>query len=199
MKNRFFIFGNYQGRRTRAELTRNRTVYNANARNGVFTFTDSTGTHTYDIVANDPRAKGIDPTMKALFALTPLCNNNDVGDVLNTCGFRFVSPNGSYEDQFTIKGDANITSRMSVFLRWSWQRNSSIDTLNNAEAPFLNGQPQGTQGGHRWGNAIGHTWTLSTSIVNEFRYGHQSAQVAFNRPERIAGPQIVPNTITSPI
>lgn len=204
--NKLFVFGNYQGRRTHAELPRTRTLYTTNARNGIFSYVNSSGAlSTYNIAANDPRGKGLDPTVKALYALTPPnCNTFTVGDstasqLLNTCGYTFVSPNNSLEDQFTIRGDYNMTSKMSVFLRWSWQRNSSIDTLNNAEAPFLNGQPQGTQGGHRWGNAIGHTWTISNSIVNEFRYGHQSAQVAFNRPERLAGPQIIPNTITNPI
>ena len=199
LHNRLFVFGNYQGRRTRQETTRNRTVYNDSARKGIFNYTDSTGTHQYDIVANDPRALGIDKSVAALLALTPACNNSDLGDKLNTCGFRFNAPSNSLEDQFTIRGDFNLTSKQSFFLRWSWQRNTFIDTLNNAEAPFPNGQPNGTQGGHRWGNAIGYTYTLTNSLVNEFRYGHQSAQVAFNRPERLAGPQIIPNTVTNPI
>jgi hypothetical protein len=198
--NRLFIFGNYQGRRARQETTRNRVVYTPSARAGIFSFKNAAGgTSTYDIIANDPRGKGFDPSVKSLIALTPACNNTDTGDGFNTCGYRFNAPSNSFDDQFTIKGDANLTSKMSVFLRWSWQRNSSIDTLNNAEAPFPNGLPNGTQGGHRWGNAIGHTWTISNSIVNEFRYGHQSASVAFNRPERLSGPQILPNSITNPI
>jgi hypothetical protein len=200
--NKIFVFGNYQGRRARAEIVRLRTVYRPEVflggPSGSFIYQDSTGaTRSFAIV--DPRGKGFDPTVKALLALAPPPNNSDAGDGLNTGGFRFVSPNGSMEDQFTIKGDANITSKMALFLRWSWQRNNAIDSLNSAEAPFLNGQPQGTQGGHRWGNAMGHTWTLSNSMVNEFRYGHQSATAAFYRPERIAGPQVVTGLVTNPI
>jgi hypothetical protein len=198
--NRIFIFGNYQGRRTRQATTRVRTVYTANARNGIFTFKNAAGAvTTYDILANDPRGKGMDPSFKSLLALAPPSNNCDIGDLLNTCGYRFGAPSNSFEDQFTIKGDANITSKQSVFLRWSWQRNLSIDTLNSAEAPFPNGLPDGSQGGHRWGNAMGHTWAISTSLVNEFRYGHQSAVAAFYRPQRLSGPAIIPNTITNPI
>ena len=36
-------------------------------------------------------------------------------------------------------------------------------------------------------------------MVNEFRYGHQSASVDFNRPEREDGPQLSFNTFTTPI
>ena len=42
-------------------------------------------------------------------------------------------------------------------------------------------------------------WTISDTLVNEFRYGHQSASVDFNRPEREAGPQLSFNTFTTPI
>lgn len=196
--NRLYVFGNYQGRRTRQEVIRNRTVLTAAAKQGIFTYKDSTGVHTYSIVANDPRGIGIDPQVKKVFAMLPDPNNFDTGDALNTGGFRFNNPSNSFEDQFTIKGDANITSKMSVFLRWSWQRNSSIDSLNSADATFP-GQVPGTQGGHRWGNSIGGDYTITNSLVNEFRYGHQSAQVAFNRPARLAGPTWISNLFTDPI
>ena len=40
---------------------------------------------------------------------------------------------------------------------------------------------------------------ISETLVNEFRYGHQSASVDFNRPEREDGPQLSFNTFTTPI
>lgn len=196
--NRLFIFGNYQGRRTRQEVVRNRTVLTAAAKQGIFTYKSGGAIQTYNIAANDPRGIGVDPQVKKIFAMLPDPNNCDVGDGLNTCGFRFNGPNNSYEDQFTIKGDANVTDRIKVFLRWSWQRNSSIDSLNNADATFP-GQLAGTQGGHRWGNSMGGDWTISNTLVNEARYGHQSAQVAFVRPARLAGPTWVSNLYTDPI
>lgn len=80
----------------------------------------------------------------------------------------------------------------------TWQRNSSIDSLNSADAYFP-GQPQGTQGGHRWGIAGGWDWTISPSVVNQFRYGHQSATTAFVRPSRVAGTMYTFNQWTMPI
>ena len=123
-----FIFGNYQGRRTKQEIVRNRQVLSTLARQGIFQWKDSSGLHTYNIAANDPRHIGVDPAMAKLFALVPAPNNLDTGDGLNTVGFRFNNPNDSIEDQFTIRGDHNITNNIKAFLRWSWLRNSAIET-----------------------------------------------------------------------
>jgi hypothetical protein len=193
--NKLFIFGNYQGRRTHQQIVRNRIVPTDLAKQGIFQWKPAGGAvQQYNIVTNDPRGKGIDPYVASLLKLYPSPNNNDVGDGLNSAGFRFNNPNGSLEDQFTIKADYNMTAAQHIFFRQSWERNSSIDSLNSADAPFP-GEAQGTQGGKRWGVAAGWDWTLTTSIVNEFRYGHQSATTDFVRPERVAGPMISQNPL----
>ena len=87
---------------------------------------------------------------------------------------------------------------MHIFERTSWQRNSSIDSLNGAQN-VVPGEAPGTQGGKRWGVAGGWDWTINSTTVNEFRYGHQSASVDFNRPERESGPMVSLNTWTTPI
>ncbi len=200
LKNRTFIFGNVQRRDTKQETVRNRTVLTPEAKAGLFRWTPTTGgaVQSFDIAANDPLKKGVDPAVKKLFDLLPTSNNGDLGDGLNTAGYRFNNPSGSFEDQFTIRGDHNVSSSHRVFMRWSWQRNLSIDALNSADAPFPGGI-QGSQGGHRWGYGIGSDWNLTPTLVNEFRIGHQSATTAFNRPGRIPGAQIIPNLYTNPI
>jgi hypothetical protein len=189
MKEKFFIFGNFQGRRTAQEIIRNRLVPTAEAKTGIFRWRPpgSTAISSFDIARSDPRGKGIEPKVAAILKLMPDPNNFDVGDGLNQGGFRFNNPNGSMEDQFTIRGDYNLTQKLRLFYRHSWQRTSSIDSLNNADATYP-GQPQGTQGGHRWGYAFGTDWTFSPRMINEFRFGHQSATVAFNRPGRLPEP-----------
>ncbi len=194
-KDKFFIFGNYQGRKTAQQVVRNRTVYTASAKAGLFKWGNGDAAHTYDIVANDPRKKGLDAEVAKVLSPVPLPNNFDLGDGVNTGGFRFNNPAGSNEDQFTIKGDYNITSNNRAFMRWSWQRNSSIDALNSADATFP-GQPQGTQGGTRWGFSIGDDWNISPMLINEFRIGYQKATSNFNRPNRLLGPTIITNRVT---
>ena len=155
-------------------------------------------TQQYNVLNADPLHKGIDPTIATLLKIYPSPNNNTVGDGLNYAGYRFNNPNNSLEDQFTIKADYNLNDNQHVFFRQSWQRNSSIDSLNTADANFP-GQPQGTQGGKRWGVAGGWDWTITPTTINEFRYGHQSATTNFNRPARVAGPMYTFNTWTNPI
>lgn len=202
-KDKTFFSGNYQGRRTSQDQVRNRTVPTAEAKAGLFRWRapDGSGIQTANIVALDPLGRGIDPFVKknALDVL-PLPNNADLGDGLNSAGFRFNNPAGSYEDQFTIKVDHQLSANHRIFYRHSWQRNSSIDALNNADAIFP-GQPQGTQGGHRWGYAIGSDWAITPTLINDFRLGHQSANVGFVRPGRPAGPALNANggSWTNPI
>jgi hypothetical protein len=195
-RDKTFFFGNYQARRTRQETVRNRRVYTPSAKVGLFKWTAGGVTNSYDFAAADPRGIGIDKGVAAINARMPDPNNFDVGDGLNTAGFRFNTPSSSFEDQFTIKGDHNVTNSNHVFLRWSWQRNSSIDTLNNAERTYP-GQIDGTQGGHRWGFAIGDDWTFTPWLVNEFRIGYQSASVDFLRPDRPNGPAYIANLVNN--
>jgi len=196
LKNKFFIFGNYQGGRTQQEVIRNRTVYTESAKAGIFKWKDSAGVvQSYNFGAADPRKIGPDPTVAKINALVPVANNTDLGDGLNTAGYRFNNPVKSINDQFTIRGDYHINSTNVAFMRWSWFKTDSTDNLNNADATFP-GQPQGSQGGTRWGYAIGDNWTITPSLINEFTIGYQSASVAFNRPARPAGPCISTNLVT---
>ncbi|MBM3748854.1 MAG: TonB-dependent receptor, partial [Acidobacteria bacterium] len=199
LKDRTFIFGNYQGRRTRQEIVRNRTVLTPDAKRGLFRWRapGSTDIRSFDIVGNDPRRKGIDPKVADILKLLPDPNNYDVGDGLNSAGFRFNNPNNNFEDQFTIRADHNLSSRNRVFFRLSWQRNSFIDSLNGADARYP-GQPHGTQGGRRWGYATGSDWTITNTMVNELRFGHQSARVAFNRV-RLPQAMLLANTWADPL
>jgi hypothetical protein len=198
-KNKLFIFGNEQSRRTHQQISRNRTVPSDLAKTGIFQWIPAGGTvQRFNVLSVDPRNKGIDPTIATLLKIYPSANNNDVGDGLNYQGYRFNNPNNSMEDQFTIKVDYNLKDNHHVFGRMSWQRNSSIDSLNSADAYFP-GQEQGTQGGKRWGVAGGWDWTVNPSIVNQFRYGHQSATADFVRPDRVAGTMYSFNQWTMPI
>lgn len=197
--NKFFIFGNYQGQRTQQEVIRTRTILTDSAKAGIFKYKDAAGNiQSYDIAKNDPRGIGLDPGVAKINSLYPSPNNTDVGDGLNTTGFRFNNPVTSVNDQFTIRGDYHINQNNTAFMRWSWFRTSSTDNLNGQDATFP-GQPQGTQGGHRWGYAIGDNWSITPTLINEFTIGHQSASVAFNRPGRPAGVAYLTNLYSTDI
>lgn len=197
-KNKTFFFFNYQGSRISQAVTRNRTVLTPAAKAGIFTWKTPAGVlSTYDIVANDPRHKGIDPAMAAIFKVLPDPNNLNAGDTLNTAGFLFNNPAGSWNNSYTGKADQNIGEKLHLFFRYSWYRTYSIDNLNNADATYP-GFPQGNQGGVRWGFSTGADYTITPTLIDELRVGHQSAGVDFNRPGRLQGPTIISNLFTDP-
>jgi hypothetical protein len=196
IRDKLFFYANYQGRRTSQGVVRNRTVLTPEAKQGIFRWNN--GNSSFNIPANDPAGRGIDPKMRELMALMPNPNNTDVGDRLNTAGFRFNVSAPSREEQGTGKLDYNVSSAHRVFFRYSRQWNQSIDSLNNAEQRYP-GLPDGAQGGSRWGYSIGSDWTLSPRNINEFRYGYQSATVDFIRPYRDGGIAVLSNLYTNPI
>jgi hypothetical protein len=196
-KDRTFFFFNFQAVRTAQETARTRTVLTPQARAGLFRWNTAAGTQAFDIIANDPRRLGIDKKVKEQLDLLPLPNAFDVGDGLNTAGFRFNSSTPSQSNQLTAKFDHNLSSSHRVFFRYSRQTNVSNDALNNAD-PTFPGQPSGTQGGTRWGWAANSSWVIKPNLINEFVAGYQSASVVFFRvrPRRDV---IIPNLYTAPL
>lgn len=198
IKDKFFFFGNFQGRRTIQGTVRNRTVLTPEAKAGIYRWVANGVTNSFNIGANDPNGRGLDPKMRELTALLPNPNNTDVGDTLNTAGFRFNVSTPSLEYQGTGKLDYVITPTHRVFFRYSRQFNESVDALNGAEQRYP-GLPDGKQGGIRWGFGIGDDWVISPTLVNEFRIGRQSATVEFIRPYRDSGIAVQSNLYTDPI
>ena len=79
-KGKTFFFFNYQGSRIAQDVTRNRTVLTADAKRGIFTWKTPAGVlSTYNIVANDPRGKGIDPVMAAIFKVAARSEQSERG------------------------------------------------------------------------------------------------------------------------
>jgi hypothetical protein len=207
-KNKLFFFFNYQGSRVAQQVVRNRTVLTATAKAGIFRWTVPAGApgagtiQSYNIVTNDPRHIGIDKLVAKSLAILPDPNNNDVGDGLNTAGFRFNAPANNQGDQYTGKADWNATNNIHTYFRYSWFKTlTPADTLNNAEQTYP-GQPNGTQGGIRSGYSTGVTWTAKQWLINEFVIGIQESSVDFGRvrSQYYAGQTVLtPNLYTAAI
>src|SRR5687768_1197850 len=150
-RNKTFFFVNTQW--LRAEQTRevNRLVYTQQARQGLFRYStvgrnqpagvtgasvDASGNPivpigTYNVAARDPQGLGLDPTTQATIGQTPLPNNYDIGDGLNTAGFRWVAPESEKQADFVTKVDHTFNARNSVFVRFSrGYQNTLCDNVN---------------------------------------------------------------------
>jgi hypothetical protein len=200
VQDKTFIFGSYQGRHTTQDIIRNRTVLTDTAKTGVFQwYTPGTTTlNSFDIVKNDPRKLGIDPKMAALLTQLPEPNNTDIGDGLNTSGYRFNNPNSSDDDQVTVRADHSLSDNHRLFLRGSWARSSAVDSLNGADATYP-GLPAGTSDQRQWGLSFGSDWFVSPTLTNQIRAGYTSGKISLDRPARAAGPMLLANSWTNPL
>jgi hypothetical protein len=95
-------------------------------------------------------------------------NDQTTGDLLNTAGYRFRAPTNTTKNWYIAKLDYNITSdakhRLSV--------SGALANENNAGAPFLpGGPPEHDSVNYNKGIIAGYSAVISSSIVNNFRYG----------------------------
>jgi Carboxypeptidase regulatory-like domain/TonB dependent receptor len=92
-------------------------------------------------------------------------NDFTVGDGLNSAGFRFNTPLPAERNSHVAKFDFNLTDKQQAFVRAS-----VIYDLLTQERQFPD-TPAPTIWSHPLGIALGHTWTINNSMVNNFRYG----------------------------
>jgi hypothetical protein len=120
-----------------------------------------------------------DPTgyVKKVLDVMPLPNNYDVGDGLNTAGFRWVRPSRGSQNRFgfgaadlrkqlNVKVDHNFSSKHKINGSWTFEK----VTADYAQRIW----PTGWDGiSHRLPQVItaNFTSTLSPTLVNEFRFG----------------------------
>ena len=92
-------------------------------------------------------------------------NDTTTGDGLNTSGFRFNASTPVRQNAIIARFDANLTSHQLLSLQFNYQDDHStgVRRFPDTQAP-VNWQ-------HPKGIAVGHTWTISNSLVNSLRYG----------------------------
>ncbi|MEW6126800.1 MAG: TonB-dependent receptor [Acidobacteriota bacterium] len=212
--NRTFFFTNMQWVRTRETRNVTSTVYTQAARNGIFRYVaggvnnpagvagasvDANGNvlpginvKSYNIVANDPAGRGLDPSVQKVIALTPLPNNFTVGDGLNTAGYTFTPIQREKQQDFVIKVDHIINQNNTVFGRWARGSQDTIgDFVNDGWARFPD-TPRIVDTVRRPRNlALNWRWTPTDRITNEAVFGINNFTFDFANPD--------PNSEQNPI
>ncbi|HKR60723.1 MAG TPA: carboxypeptidase-like regulatory domain-containing protein, partial [Pyrinomonadaceae bacterium] len=92
-------------------------------------------------------------------------NDTTQGDLTNTGGYRFNASTPTKNDTYISKFDFVLTDRQTMFVRANYQN----DIIG--QAPQFPDTPPPNIWNHPKGLAIGHTWTVSNRIVNNFVYG----------------------------
>jgi hypothetical protein len=184
-KDRFFFFYNYEARRDARQGTINRLVPLASLGQGLLKFTARTPAGANVPVTlttaqlNALTTNGL-PTGTPLVDVNPVTvnilanaaskyvsNNTDVGDGVNTGGFRFNAPLPVKLTAHVVRLDYNVTSdsKHIMFFRGNYQQ----DVTGGAPA-FPDTTPTNTWS-HPVGFVIGHTWTISERKINNLKFG----------------------------
>lgn len=172
VKERAFFFYSFEGDRiTRSVLTLPRNVPLPSLGRGEIRYRNPSGgitTLTSAQVNTIFPSVGVNPAAVALLAQAAAkypANDFTVGDGLNHAGFRFNSPLPAERNSHAGKFDFNLTDKQQAFARVN-----IIYDLIARERQFPD-TPAPNIWSHPTGIALGHTWTLSNSLVNNFRYG----------------------------
>ncbi|HZJ43641.1 MAG TPA: carboxypeptidase-like regulatory domain-containing protein [Pyrinomonadaceae bacterium] len=102
-----------------------------------------------------------------------VANDTTVGDGINTGGYRFNAATPTTYDTYALKFDFNLTDRQTLFVRGNYQED------NIGQLPTFPDQPAPSIWYHPKGFGLGHSWTISNSLINRFTYGLTRA--AFTR------------------
>lgn len=121
----------------------------------------------------------IDPTIRAFMSVIPLPNNFQIGDGLNTGGFRFNSKILSPSDQVSTRIDHRFNDRHSFEATFNYgDINFNGDYINEGEPAF----PDST---FRTRNTIGrglsatYRSVITPTVINEARFGAQISTLTF--------------------
>ncbi|MCB1025520.1 MAG: TonB-dependent receptor [Acidobacteria bacterium] len=121
----------------------------------------------------------IDPTVRDFMSSMPLPNNFQIGDGINTGGFRFNSKVISPTDQFSLRLDYRFNDKHSFEASYNYG-----DILFNGD--YINsGEPAYPNSSYRTRNTVGRGLSgtfrsiVSPTIINEARFGAQISTLTF--------------------
>lgn len=182
VKDRFFFFYNYEGRRDAKQSGVTRIVPLASLGRGEVSFVASrAGSPDVNVTLTPAQINQLTLGGLPVVDVNPVALNilasaasrypaNDLittGDGRNTAGFRFNAPQPVKLNAHTARFDWNLTSdsRHVLFLRGNYQH----DLIANL--PYFPDTPAPNTWNHPLGFVVGHTWTLNSTMTNSFRYG----------------------------
>lgn len=204
-KDKLFFFFNYQGRRDATQTSAENIVPLDTFRNGEVGYINSnsgcdassradttpqcisyipqtsTTPGATTLASLDPQGIGENAALLTFITSRyPHANDLSVGDGINTGGFLFNAPVAFIQDDYVSRIDYNLTNNMKLFGRFSILRGSSGDDVNYA-APFqFPGDPiTHSIVDHSYAYVVGHTWTISNNMINQFVYGETRSQLSF--------------------
>ena len=181
LKDKLFFFGNYEGSRLAENQQVTQTVPTASYQAGQLTYPDANG--NVDVISAAqfaqldagcqicntsayPNPAGPNPNALAYFNAMPAANGTTLGDGYNTGSFSFSSPAPSRLNTSIGRIDFVPSDKHRIFVRGNLQ-----DDVTDYTEQFPGQSPRYILQDNSKGITAGDTWSVSSSIVNDIRYG----------------------------
>ncbi len=195
-KDKLFFYTNYEFVRAHQQSPADATILTANARQGIFSYRDSTGAlHTANLLSLR-NLKGVDPVMAGILAQVPgaqYINNGLVGDGLNTGGYRFNQAANETRDNITVRMDYDINTTNQLSVSYAWNRDNSLRPDYENDYALI---PKSTN--PTAANFLSTSWrtTPSAHWTNELRAGYNLTYGNFDNSQKF-GPYLIEGMIFS--
>ena len=192
-RNKAFFFFDYDGRRDARSSLQGRTVplgtNTSGYRGGQIAYCNSNSTADQcaqtqltasQMASLDPQGIGWDQTELTLFqSRFPMANDTtgDIGDLVNTAGFRFNAPNPYVENAYVQRVDFTINNNQKIYGKGNVARRSALEN-----APEFPGDPEYTYPffDRSYGFVVGHTWQIGNNKLNQVSYGETYEDFSFS-------------------
>ncbi len=184
-KNKLFFYTNYEAYRQHQQTSEDPTVLTADARAGIYTYTDTSGVvHKVNVLS----AAGVtpDPSVAKLIALTPApgaINNFRVGDssaalLRNTAGYAYNERDNRTRDNVTARLDYNPSDKHSFTLSALYNRDILDRPDEDATFDLV---PDVTNDDVTRLLSTSWRWSPKPTLTNEVRFGFNLAPALFPR------------------
>ena len=200
-KDRLFFYTNYEGVRTNQQSPSDTTILTADARNGIFTYKNTSGAvQKVNLLAL--RNTTLDPYMANLLKQVPDAshiNTFDVGDstpnlVKNTAGYRFNQRNNEVRDNITARMDYNLSLKNAFSGSYIWNR----DNADSADGSY-SVIPKNSNPNHSHFLSSTWRWTPAAGFTNELRGGFNLAPGDFLTSEKFGSYIVTGMLYTDPV
>lgn len=205
-KDKLFFFSDYEGRRDSRQFSNSRTVPLAHVFNGEVAYINNgAGCTAQSNLSNAPNCITIAPASEVM-SLDPqgvgassdlmsfLSGRYPVGQLglglgnqVNTGGIRFNSPVSLKDNIWTNRIDFDASRTHKLFGRFNIERFQQ-DRTDGPIQQFPGDEKTTNSQSRDWAFVIGHTWVMSSAMINQATFGITKQVFLFNRTFRPSFP-----------